>query len=122
VNNRFPAARRLKNAEDIKAVFFRRDVRRGKRLIFYRALRSGETDAAVIRSARRLALVVSRRCGTAVRRNRIKRILREIIRHNWERIATGYDYIIRVLPDNLPSEKIKQEDFLDDCEILFRWS
>ena len=122
MDNRFPAARRLKNTEEIKAVFIRREIRRGKRLIFYRAPRETEATVAETDSVARMAFVVSRRCGTAVRRNRIKRILREIIRHNWDRLTPGYDYIIRVDPDSLTPDKIKQEDFLDDCEILFRWS
>ena len=68
----------------------------------------------------RFCLVVSKKCGIAVRRNRIKRILREILRQNLFRIRPGYDYIVVVFPSGLP-EKINQEDFIGDFATYFGW-
>jgi ribonuclease P protein component len=118
----------LKKAKDIKAVFARRDVFRGKRLIFYRAETSAERYK--IRSIgkrntvdiHRFCLMVPKGCGSAVRRNRIKRVLREIVRNNRHRIETGYDYIIRVEPTELKDIDIRQEIFFGDFENYFGWN
>src|SRR5690606_13824276 len=46
----------------------------------------------------RLGLSVSRRVGTAVRRNRIKRLLREAFRLNQHDWPTGLDLVVGVRP------------------------
>lgn len=128
MGNRLPATCRLKRAKDIKAVFARRDVFRGKRLIFYRAETSAERDKTKSLDKRntvdihRFCLMVPKGCGGAVRRNRIKRVLREIVRNNRHRIETGYDYIIRVEPTELKDIDIKQEIFFGDFENYFGWN
>jgi ribonuclease P protein component len=130
VDNRFPAECRLKNRKDIQAVYARRDIFRGERLVFYRggfsvtvASDSGAKSPKSISSENmsRFCLSVSKACGGAVRRNRIKRILREIIRHHRLRIEPGFDYIIRVNPARL-KDKISEKDFLADFSRYFRWS
>jgi len=123
-----PAECRLKKAKDIKAVFARRDVFRGKRLVFYRAeilakrdnTKGNDPGNAI--KIHRFCLMVPKGCGGAVKRNRIKRVLREIIRSNRHRIETGYDYIIRVEPTGVEDINIKQEVFLDDFENYFGWN
>jgi ribonuclease P protein component len=42
----------------------------------------------------RLGLAVSRRAGNAVRRNRIKRIVREAFRHAWDALPPGLDLVV----------------------------
>ena len=44
-------------------------------------------------SGSRLGLSVSRKVGGAVRRNRVKRLLREAFRLNQHRMSTGYDLV-----------------------------
>lgn len=144
VDNRFPAVCRLTNTRDIDAVFANRDVYRGVRLAFYRgpislSIATGTPSESAPKEKRlnfinvgkstpcpetisRFCLSVSRRCGGAVRRNRIKRILREIVRHNRRRITPGYDYVIRVLCDRLDGiADISEKDFIGDFQRYFGW-
>ena len=116
MNNKFPADCRLKNKSDIQAVFARRDVYRGERLVFYRGI-----STAVSEDTSRFCLSVSKKCGGAVRRNRIKRILREIIRLHRQKIAPGYDIVIRVDAARL-RDTVTEKDFLGDFTRYFGWN
>lgn len=46
----------------------------------------------------RLGITVTRKVGTAVRRNRIKRVIREIYRRNRPVLPTGLDIVINAHP------------------------
>jgi len=46
----------------------------------------------------RLGLTVPRRVGNAVRRNRIKRLLREAFRLSQDELPRGYDFVVVVRP------------------------
>lgn len=70
----------------------------------------------------RLGLTVSRRVGTAVRRNRIKRLLREAVRLNQHRMPAGYDVVIRVLPHDALTLERYSELILEAADTLdHRW-
>jgi len=64
---------------------------------------------------RRIGLSVSRRFGKAVRRNRAKRILREIFRRHKDIFPAAHDVIFIPRPDLL--EK-RQEDIVRDLEEI----
>ncbi|MDF2720769.1 MAG: ribonuclease [Paenibacillus sp.] len=42
----------------------------------------------------RMGVSVSKKLGSAVVRNRIRRVMKEIVRHNAERIRPHYDFIV----------------------------
>lgn len=60
----------------------------------------------------RLGISISRRVGTAVKRNRIKRLLREAFRLGKTAAADGFDYVIVVRPHETKS--------LAEYEVMLR--
>jgi len=88
MNQRFGKQFRISRRRDIRRV-----LRTGRRV------RDGQVSLVAMAnedfsSARRFAVVVSRRHGPAVRRNRIKRLCREAFRLVRNRLPEGFDYIV----------------------------
>ena len=87
---RFPRSHRLSGKLAFAAVY---DVKakesRGPLLVFSRPNGLGHP---------RLGLSVSRRVGNAIRRNRVKRLLREAFRSHQHDLPTGYDFVVVVRP------------------------
>ena len=81
-----PGRMRLGRQKDIDRVFEARCSEADAMLVVYAA---GNTVGHP-----RLAAAVSKRCGNAVKRNRIKRLLREAFRLQQHRLPQGFDYVL----------------------------
>jgi ribonuclease P protein component len=86
----FPAARRLSGKLAFAAVFDAKVKDARGPLVMY-ALPNHLSHP-------RLGISVSRRVGSAVKRNRIKRLLREAFRLMQDDLPVGYDFVIVVRP------------------------
>jgi len=89
---RFGRPSRLTHAREFQAAFAGRVSRTRGPLAVYASPRARAADSA------RLGLSVSRRVGSAVTRNRIKRRLREAFRLNRHALPTGVDLVVAVRP------------------------
>ncbi len=87
---RFSARMRVRLDRDFRRAFDRR-LRRDLGFASLLAAANGLTHA-------RLGISISRRVGTAVRRNRIKRLLREAFRLEQRAMPAGVDLIVQVRP------------------------
>lgn len=94
---RFPKSERLQKKKEFQRVFDEGRKFRNNELLVY-AMPNG-------RNKSRLGLVVGKKVGNAVRRNRIKRILREAFRLNKELLGFGVDLILIPRP-GLTSPKL----------------
>ena len=103
LQRRFPASMRLKGATSFQRVFRRGRVR-SLRLFSLHVLRQPGVT--------RVGVVVPRRWGSAVERNRIRRLVREVIRLHREVFADA-EFIVR------PTEHARQCSFWDlERELL----
>jgi ribonuclease P protein component len=85
---RLPKRMRLRNARQFRAVYGARVSRHaGPLLVFARPNDLGYS---------RLGLSVPRRVGTAVARNRVKRLLREAFRLHQHDLPASYDLVVNV--------------------------
>jgi ribonuclease P protein component len=90
-----PASRRgrLSRSADFDRVFRNGRSQAGRELVLYVFPRDGDDTAP------RLGLSVSRKVGSAVERNRVKRLLREAFAAEGGRLAPGTDAVVIARPD-----------------------
>jgi ribonuclease P protein component len=84
-SERFPASMRLKGATSFRRVFQRGRIHRSEEFALHLLDQPGVT---------RVGIVLSRRWGTAVERNRMRRRIREIVRRHRETFADA-EIIVR---------------------------
>jgi ribonuclease P protein component len=96
----FPKSSRLLTDKHFKAVLARKLCASEGPLILYMA----ENNCG----RPRLGVSISRFCGNAAMRNRLKRLLRESFRQSQKSIPPGFDYLIMVSPQRL--KKIDDSD------------
>jgi ribonuclease P protein component len=82
----FPKSCRLLANSQFKIVYARRLSARDELLVLH--ARENGLDYP------RLGISIGKSCGTAVVRNRLKRLLREAFRQNKHLIAPGFDYVV----------------------------
>ncbi|REJ66173.1 MAG: ribonuclease P protein component [Planctomycetota bacterium] len=85
-DQRFPRAARLGSSSDFDRVYRRRRSAADDVLLVY-----GRANG---RGHSRLGLSVSRKVGSAVKRNRWKRLIREAFRTQADRLPSGYDWVV----------------------------
>ena len=109
ISRGFPKSARLKGRSDILRLFRDRDSRKinGRNLAAYIADSSVETT--------RFGISISRKVGGAVRRNRLKRIIREYLRNNKSLWPLKKDVLI-----SLRSKIEDESDLITDIEEILR--
>lgn len=85
-DRRFRRQERLSRARDFEAVFANRQSAAGAWIVIY-----GRANGL---DYNRLGLVISRRLGSAVRRNRFKRLVREAFRLTKSEQPAGWDLLV----------------------------
>lgn len=107
---------RLRKAERLRArAEFKRTERRGRRVSgrhFVVYARANSLDWS------RLGITVTRKVGTATRRNRWKRRVREIFRRNKAEVPRGYDFVV-IVRRSAPAESefgALRQELLSLCE------
>ena len=86
----FPKSKRLVSNRQFKAVLDQRQSVGDELLVLYLAANDCGHS--------RLGISVSRLCGKAVVRNRLKRLLREAFRQSQEQIPADFDYVVMISP------------------------
>lgn len=96
----FTKAERLLRKKEFDKVFDEGTVFKNKFLVLY--------VAPGVQKCSRMGLVVSKKIGNAVRRNRVKRLLREVFRLNKNRLTVPVDIVI--IPRNTFTSSLKLFD------------
>lgn len=109
---KFPRAARLHSGREFRRVFNRK-LRAGDNHI---TLYLAENDVG----QHRLGIAVGRRYGNAVRRNRIKRLIREAFRTLRSRLDGQFDWIIIPHPHHEPTLEQLRDSLTTLSQILRR--
>lgn len=107
---RFTTAQRLTHAREFAAVFGAR-MFRPMGIITVHA-RPNDRDGS------RLGLSVSRRVGNAVRRTRIKRLIRDAFRLLQHELPPGYDFVVSVQPHEPQAAEAYRDALLKAAQWL----
>ena len=101
----FPRSRRLQKQYEFKRIYQAGHRETNRYLTVYTCPTGGRRGKA--------GIVAGKRLGKAVKRNRIRRALREIVRHNQHRILESTDLIIIAKPPalNLPHHELAEQLF-----------
>ena len=86
----FSKKKRLASNKQFEAILARKLRVADELLVLYAA----ENDCGYPR----LGVSVGKSCGAAVRRNRLKRLLREAFRQSQDRISPNFDYLLMISP------------------------
>lgn len=113
----FPPARRLTRASEIKAV--REHGRRLECRAFTLWWRRRPEDAPPVPGSRVCVIASTASVGHAVRRNRAKRRLREVFRHQQTMVPAGCDLLMIARPGTLTWPLPRLEDtFAEACRQI----
>jgi ribonuclease P protein component len=112
-DRRFPRSSRLTSRREYRAIYGDGvRVRRSSLTLFSRPNDLGRC---------RLGITATRKCGNAVQRNRIKRVLREIFRNHRARFETGVDIVVNARPGADFDDYARIEgEFLDALDKVVR--
>lgn len=86
-DERFPKRHRLRSQSEFDAVFFQNLFAADKVLVI-QAISNGLSYS-------RLGLLIGRKVGNAVQRNRWKRVIREAFRKQRNQLPSGMDFVVR---------------------------
>ncbi len=112
-DERFRRESRLRSSLDFARVRRRGTRQQGRWLMLAYLRRADMPDAATLPS--RFGLSVSKRVGSAVQRNRVKRCLREAIRRRLWKTLPGWDMIVTARPEAASAE---YTDLADEMQEL----
>jgi len=104
--------RRLKKSYEFQAVFEKHLSSSDNRLIVY--ARSNQLRRS------RVGISAGRRLGSAVRRNRYRRTLREAFRLLQHELPVGYDYVLIPRPAQSVSTELYRKSLLEICHRLHK--
>ena len=117
---KFPRSARLTRKKDFTRIITKGSKIKGEHFDMY--YRKGDTTLEI-----RLGLIVSKKVGISVVRNKIKRRTREIFRKNRKYMIPGLDLVVRIKPscvnitfqrmEKLFLDSLKQSDLMNMAEM-----